>query len=364
MIGALALAWAALGLILVVNLAYLHGRRSLAASDQALPHVSVLIPARNEEGKLPALLESLFVQSYPKLDVHVYDDASEDGTWEVLTGTDDPRLRPVRGEGPPAGWVGKVHALHQLSQRAQGELLLFLDADVRLADPKALERLVRRFLALPAPAVLTGIPHLTGGGGALVSLIPFTLLTQLPLPLVPRSRARTLSVVNGQCWMIRRAVYERHEPHRTHPAEVLEDVHIGRYLKGRGVVPHIEDLQSEVVVRMYGSLRAAWRGFRKNAYLIMGGKAPTFLLSYALFVSVFCLAPLVSPWFLAPLFGLKGVSDRWSGFSAAITILAPLSFALAALLQLDSALSHWTNRVTWKDRAVGRASLRDSATRR
>ena len=113
MIVVLALAWAALGLILAVNLAYLHGRRLLAVTDQVLPHVSVLIPARNEEGKLPALLGSLFVQAYPKLDVHVYDDGSEDRTWEVLTGWDDARLRPVRGEGPPAGWVGGAFGLER-----------------------------------------------------------------------------------------------------------------------------------------------------------------------------------------------------------------------------------------------------------
>lgn len=359
---AFALAYVALGLILLLNLRYLFRRRRIVATDAGLPHVSVLVPARNEAHNLPALLDSLFGQAYPKLDIHVYDDGSEDGTWKVLTEVLDPRLQPVRGDGPPPGWVGKVHALSQLTGRAEGDVLLFLDSDVRLAGPHALERLVRRFLALPEPAVLTGIPHLTGGGGALVSLIPFTLLTQLPLPLVPRSRASTLSVVNGQCWMIRRSIYERHEPHREHPDEVLEDVHIGRFLKRRGVVPYVEDLQDEVVVRMYGSLRQAWRGFRKNAYLIMGGTVPTFLLSYSLFVAVFCLAPLVSLWFLAPLFGLKAISDRWSGFPAWITLMAPLSFLLAALLQLDSAVSHWTNRVSWKDRPVSRASLRNPAT--
>ncbi len=354
---ALALAYAVLGLILVVNLAHLFRRRGLAARDIELPSISILVPARNEAHNLPTLFDSVLIQRYPTFDLHVYDDGSEDGTWALLAAVDDCRLRPVRGEGLPSGWVGKVHALYQLSRRAEGDVLLFLDADARLADPDALERLVRRFLALPKLAVLTGIPRLEGGGGALVSLIPFTLLTQLPLPLIGLVRAKTLSAVNGQCWMIRRSVYSEHEPHRAHPGEVLEDVHIGRYLKGRGVSPYIENLQGEVVVRMYGSLREAWRGFRKNAYLIMGGTVPTFLVSYTLFVAVFCLAPLTSTWFLGALYGLKAISDRWSGFPLTTTLIAPLSFLMTAVLQLDSAISHWLNRVRWKERSVSRSSL-------
>ncbi len=355
-----AVGYAGLGIVLVTNLIYLRRDRSMVGQLE-LPSVSVLVPARNEAHNLPALLESLLAQDYPAFDVHVYDDGSEDATWEVLVSVDDHRLRRKRGRGPPMGWVGKVHALYQLTRRARGDVYLFLDSDARLEDPGALERLVRRFLALPDPAVLTGLPHLTGGGAALVSLIPFTLLTQLPLPLVRRTRAPTLSAINGQCWMIRRSVYEAHEPHAAHQSEVLEDVTIGRFLKKRGVIPYVENIQTEVGVRMYTSFGEAWRGFRKNAYLIMGGTVPAFIGSHAVFVAIFCVAPFVSPWFLAALFALKAVSDRWSRFGILVTVVAPISFVLAALLQLDSAVSHWTNRVRWKERPVGRASIAEPA---
>lgn len=353
-------AYAGLALVLVVNLLHLR-RRPFEHGDVELPSVSVLVPARNEAHNLPALLESLLAQTYPAFDVYVYDDGSEDDTWEVLAEVDDPRLHRERGDGPPAGWVGKVHALFRLTRSANGDLFMFLDADARLENSGALERLVRRFLALPQPSVLTGLPHLTGRGAVLVSLIPYTLLTQLPLPLVPRTRARSMSAINGQFWMIGREIYERYEPHLVHRDEVLEDVNIGRFLKERGVVPYVQDLQSEISVRMYASFGEAWRGFRKNAYLIMGGNPVGFAAFYAAFVALFCVAPFVSPWFLGALVVLKAVSDRWSRFGVGISLLAPVSFILAAVLQLDSAVSHWTGRVRWKERKVGRASRSEPA---
>ena len=73
---------------------------------------------------------------------------------------------------------------------------------------------------------------------------------------------------------------------------------------------------------------------------------------FGYFVLTWIVSPLLSIWFLVSLYGLKLVSDRASGFSLLITLLAPLSFALALALQLDSAVHHWTDRVAWKGRSV------------
>lgn len=339
--------------ILAGNMLYLR-KWSGMAPLRSLPALSVLIPARNEEANLQRLLPSLLSQNYPRFEVIVYDDASEDQTWEVIQSFYDERLKPLRGSGPPSGWVGKVHALFQATRYATGELYLFLDADAQLEDQDALRRLVQRFDTLPEDSVLTGLTRLRGRGKLLVSLVPNAILSGLPWFLVRALRLKSLGALNGQCWMIPAEMYHQHEPHQALPDEVLEDVRIGRYLKGCGITPMMVDVQSEISVFMYTDFGEAWRGFLKNTYLILGGAPITFALLILLFLIIYVLAPFVSPWFLLSLYAIKGCSDRISGFPLWVTLLAPISYILGAVLGIHSAISHWTGNVWWKERTVGR----------
>ncbi len=336
--------------ILGGNLWYL--RRRPAPTGGALPFISVLIPARNEEANLARLLPSLLAQQYPAFEVVVYDDGSEDGTWAVIGGHADPRLKALRGSGPPPGWVGKVHALYQATRAASGLRYLFLDADARLLHAGALREVAERFEALPAGSVLTGFVRFTGGGRLLVSMVPLAILTGLPWPLVRPVRAAALGALNGQCWMIAADAYHAHEPHRRFPQEVLEDVRIGRYLKSAGMTPRLVDLIGSVEVAMYADLRDAWQGFRKNAYLIMGGRPLVFLLVLGLFGFIYAIGPLLSPWRLGAAWLIKALSDRRAGMPLGVTLLAPVSWALSIALAIDSALGHWRGDITWKGRRV------------
>lgn len=339
--------------VIAANLLYLRRwRRARPAASH--PGVSICIPARNEEANLQRLLPSLLAQDYPAFEVIVYDDASEDGTANVLAAHADPRLTVLHGDGPPPGWVGKVHALYQATRAADQPLYLFLDADTELRDAGALRRIVDRYTALPGPAVLTSFPALRGGGLLLVSLVPSAILAGLPWPLVPRLRSRWLSALNGQCWLLDRPTYHRLEPHAHHRDEVLEDVEIGRYLKDHGVTPYLVDLRRELAVYMYDAFGAAWNGFRKNAYLLMGGTPAAFALLFCFYALVNVLAPLFAPWLLASVYLLKGATDRAAGFPWWVTALTPVSHLLALALQLHSAVSHWAGRVAWKGRDVRR----------
>lgn len=335
----------------VVNVIYLRlQKRDHTLAD--LPMVSILIPARNEEANLSRLLPSIFSQKYPKFEVIVYDDGSEDKTWDVLSSFDDPRLEKIRGGGPPPGWIGKVHALYQATRQANGELLFFLDADAEFRHPTALESIVTSFLSLDTNSVLTGMPALRGGGTLLTSLIPNAILTGLPWPLVRSLPFASVGALNGQCWLLDASSYFALEPHLTHKDEILEDVIIGRYLKANQIAPVLVDLHRDLAVYMYESFRDAWLGFRKNAYLILGGTLVHFIPLILLFIFIYIASPFLSPWFLLSLIGIKGISDRVGRFSYSITLLAPISFLLGISLALDSAFHHWTNRVTWKGRRV------------
>jgi glycosyltransferase involved in cell wall biosynthesis len=343
--------FAAAAAVLAANLWYLFRRRRPPPSS-LLPSVSVVIPARNEALNLRRLLPSLVSQRGVDLEVIVYDDVSDDGTSEVATSIGDDRLVVIRGEGPPTGWVGKVHALYQGARVATRDVLLFLDADTKLTDDDALARIARRFVALPVPGVLTAIPRFRSGGALLVSAIPYALLMTLPLALVPVFKSRRVAAMNGQCWMISRAEYLHHEPHLRHAGEVLEDVRIGRYLAERGVVPFFANLQGELEVWMYETFADAWRGFRKNAYLLLGGSVAPFALFFACYAAMFLVAPFISPWFLVPAYATKILSDRFARFPVWVSALAPASFVLWAALQLDSAFAHQRGSVKWKGREV------------
>ncbi len=347
----LAFLYAGLLGVLLANVAYLR-RNAGQPPTPDRPRVSVLIPARNEEKNLKRLLPSLLEQGYPSFEVILYDDGSEDGTWEAAQSFSDKRLKIIRGSGPPPGWVGKVHALYQATREAGGDLYLFVDADARFEGPDALQRLVDKFTALPSGSVLTGLTRLQGEGMLLVSLVPFVILSWLPWPLAKRSRMEALGALNGQCWMIPAEAYHRMEPHKRLPDAVLEDVMIGRLLMGNGLLPTLVDVQDEVSIFMYNSFKDAWNGFRKNAYLIMGGQVYTFVPLFVFYIVSFALAPFFSAWLLLALYILKRATDRIAGFPIWISLLAPVSFLLGAVLQLHSAVSHWTGRVTWKGRRV------------
>ncbi|MEM9997138.1 MAG: glycosyltransferase [Bacteroidota bacterium] len=352
--------------VLLTNLVYLR-RTRVTADDwprtEGWPTVSVLIPARNEESNLQRLLPSLAAQTYPHLEVVVVDDASEDGTWrvlqEALTAFEDAghALRLVQGNGPPADWLGKPHALYQASRVASGSCYVFLDADSRLRHPDAVRDLVARFRSRSdgaAPVVMSGLPRYddTGAAALLTGLVPFSILSALPLPLVPRTRSASIGALNGQCWMIEANAYHEHEPHQVHRDEILEDVQIGRTLKRRGLRLHFVDLSDVLAVRMYERFSDAWRGFRKNAYLLAGGRVATFVPLWVGYALTFVVAPWLSLSLLATIFALKGGCDLSQRLPLWLPLFAPASLLLASLLQFDSAVSHWTGRVAWKGRSL------------
>ena len=103
--------------------------------------ISVIIPARNEQENLAALLEDLKNQTVPLHEVICVDDNSEDGTAEVAKSFN---VVLISIQEKPEGWTGKAWACQVGANRASGKLLLFLDADVRL-HPNAVGKLINTY---------------------------------------------------------------------------------------------------------------------------------------------------------------------------------------------------------------------------
>ncbi len=108
----------------------------------AEPLVSVLIPNRNYERFLGEALEGLQRQTYPHWEAVVCDDASEDGSVELVTrfAAADPRIRLVRHDAAR----GQAAAFNSAYEGAAGAIVCFLDAD----DTFAAEKLERVMIGL------------------------------------------------------------------------------------------------------------------------------------------------------------------------------------------------------------------------
>jgi glycosyltransferase involved in cell wall biosynthesis len=120
---------------------------------------SVVIAARDEEARIEQTIRHLFAQRGVELDIIVVDDRSQDRTGEILgrLARGDTRLRVLRVDELPAGWLGKCHACHLGASAATGDWILFTDADCWLA-PDVIERAVRC-------AAGRGVDHVTLASG-------------------------------------------------------------------------------------------------------------------------------------------------------------------------------------------------------
>ncbi len=96
-----------------------------------MPTVTVAIPARNEDVQLEQCLESILASNYPKLEVIVLDDCSQDHTSEIIRRFAHDGVRFVGGEEPRENWLAKNQTYDQLFKESSGDILLFCGVDVR-----------------------------------------------------------------------------------------------------------------------------------------------------------------------------------------------------------------------------------------
>lgn len=101
--------------------------------QNAWPKISVIIPVRNEEARIESAVSTLLNQDYPALEVIAVNDRSTDKTGEILdrVAKANPKLRVFHNAHLPKDWMGKPFALQQGAQIAQGEWLIFTDADAQ-----------------------------------------------------------------------------------------------------------------------------------------------------------------------------------------------------------------------------------------
>jgi chlorobactene glucosyltransferase len=233
------------------------------------PLVSVVVPARNEQRNLPRLLSSLLSQRYPRYELIVVDDQSTDDTPRILAewASRDRRLKVVRGKDLPQGWLGKPYAMYQGAQHAQGEWLLFTDADTE-HEPCALSSSIAYAMANRIDLLtILPCPELHTVAEKVVMPVAFQGISGLfPAHRVNDPRDKT-AIANGQYILIRRQVYEAVGGIERVKDRIAEDMEFAKVVKGAGYRLRLADGRHLMRVRMYTNLAEIWEGWSKNAIL-------------------------------------------------------------------------------------------------
>jgi len=300
--------------------------------------VSVLIPARNEEGNIAVTLESVLANRGVEFEVVVLDDHSTDRTAEIVSrfAARDSRVRLEFAPPLPAGWCGKPHACHVLAQRARFDTLVFIDADVRLV-PDGLRRMLG-FLHSSGAALASGVPHQELGTFSERLLLPqihFVLLGYLPLPMMRWTRRPAFSAGCGQLFIMRRDAYQAVGGHESVRMTLHDGVKLPRLFRRHGFKTELFDATDVATCRMYRTNGEVWRGLGKNA--TEGLAAPGTILP----MSVLLFGGQVLPFLLIP------VLAQMNAFAVAAATLAMMLAWLPRLIAvvrfrqpLGSALLH------------------------
>jgi hypothetical protein len=271
--------------LFLVNLLFYRRITGRFAAPGANSAISVLIPARNEEGNIAATLKSVLANRGVEFEVVVLDDHSTDRTAEIVAeiSARDPRVRLEFAPPLPAGWCGKPHACQVLAQRARHDTLVFIDADVQLA-PDGLRRMLG-FLQKTGAALASGVPHQQLGTFSERLLLPqihFVLLGYLPLPMMRWTKLPAFSAGCGQLFIMRRDAHQAVGGHESVRMTLHDGVKVPRLFRRKGFKTELFDATDVASCRMYRTNCEVWRGLGKNA--TEGLAAPGTILPMSLFL--------------------------------------------------------------------------------
>ena len=336
------------------------------------PSVVAVIPARNEADILPASLGSVLRQDYPgPFSVILVDDNSADGTSAVAgavgAGAAN-RLAIVAGAALPAGWTGKLWALHQGIEAARSkapDYLLLTDADIAY-EPQALRRLVRRAEA-EGRVLVSLMAKLRCASRAEQLLIPafiFFFQKLYPFTWVNLPHKRTAAAAGG-CMLVRRSALEAAGGIASIRGALIDDCTLGATMKRVGPIwlglangvhslrayPVFSDIRAMVTRSAYAQLHySPW---------LLGGTVVGMMLTYlaapalAVWGSGVTRTVALATWVMMsasflPTLRYYGASPLWSPALPAIAAIY-LGFTV------ESAWQHARGRGgMWKGRAQAR----------
>lgn len=288
-------------------------RHSSQSATPNVPSVSIIVPARNEEACLERCLNSIVEQQGVPFELIIVDDASTDRTPQIADAfarikdcpviVQNPYLLRVQGISArvplPEIWSGKVNALWSGLQHAEGNWLLFTDADT-VHKPGSLARAIAEAEEHSA-SLLSYSPQQEVHSFAERALMP-VVFSELATTFRPREvsdPASPAAAANGQYLLItREALTAIGGLERVAPS-LLEDVALAMAVKATGRTLRFRYGADAVSTRMYRTWDALREGWTKNLVLLFPN-ARQLALKRVFEFAVMSLAPIIAviAWFL------------------------------------------------------------------
>lgn len=324
--------------------------------------ISVLIPARNEEKNISKILDDLLNQTYNNFEIIVLNDNSTDRTGEIVKSysVNDSRIILINGKKLQDGWLGKNFACYQLAKKAKGELLLFIDADVRLnkysiesAINLFYEKKVDMLSVFPTQVINHNLSFL------ITPMMNWILLTFLPLKFVYTSNNKSFVAANGQFILIKKNMYYKIGTHEKVKDKIVEDMELAKNVKINGG-KIITALGNKIIFcKMYENFNESFKGFSKNFYPGFNTSALTFILLLIFFEFVFT-NPIILSFFNIKFFFITAliitsriVISYLSNQNIIInSMLHPFQMFLIFVIGINSILATHFGKREWKGRAV------------
>jgi 4,4'-diaponeurosporenoate glycosyltransferase len=251
------------------SVAQSNGMTKAETADAGLS-ISIIIPARNEAETLPLLLADLKQQTKRPLEIICVNDGSEDQTREVVLGAGDTVVL-LDAFDKPADWMGKAWACLKGAEQAKGQLLLFLDADVRLA-PEGLAKLLKAYEDEHCTISVQPYHRIAKAYEQLSIFFNIILIgangTGMP--------GKNFSVgLYGPLILISKADYDEIGGHKVAQRAIADDLALGDSLTLAGKKYQLFVGGELISFRMYGGgIKSLFHGWTKN-FATGAGKTPT-----------------------------------------------------------------------------------------
>ena len=332
--------------------------------------VSVLIPARNEEINIKRCLYSLIDQSYKNLEIIVLDDDSDDQTYNVVKNISKnyKSIKLVKGESKTIGWTGKNWACNQLSKYANGDFLLFVDADTKLQKNTIAET----------------VNEMNNNDVDLISLFPNRITNTTIdkiisvtigwfifscLPIIFSNKNPIFSSAFGQFLLFRKGAYFSIGGHESIKDKILDDFELGRLITKKGYNLNVLDGTERISTFSYSSEKEALEGLSKSIFPFFNNKLIPFLILLILFLSMGLMPIFIM---MGEFFGSKLTKSKemiayfiWGMLTLSWTIssyrskqglrygiLYPFITTLTAIVGIFSIITFLTKSVNWKNRNI------------
>ena len=316
-------------LLLLISIINFFSIRQPRTHGQVEEFVSVIVPLRNEAAHVVDLVRTLAAQtSLTHVEYIFLNDNSDDKTFDLLTNaiSGHPAMQVIQGARLPQGWVGKVWALEQLLEASRGEIIVCLDADVRIT-PDAMSKSITLMCEAsldfisPYPRQLA---H-TLSERLVQPLLQWSWMSTLPLKIAERASFSSMAVANGQFFLVRKSALVEIGGYASVKAAVLDDVFLARALLKSGFHGVVVNGADIAECRMYTSWREIQDGYGKSLRHACGSIFGSLIAIASLFLTG--IAPLM--------LALMGSIWGWLGF-ACITFTRILSAIRSRTRIIDS----------------------------